>query len=118
MSHGLVCIFGDTIASGASTSVGVDLSRSWQSVNLQIGTMSTGVNLNVQATVASGSTYYTVYQPTINSATVATNSFVVSSGVGVGGGITPIPAGFRYMRFVGTGVVSGGVIFKVICSDL
>ena len=117
MSHGPLSVFSDSIASGASTSVGVDLARAWKTVWLQIGTMSTGVNLNVHAKQASSDSYYTVYHPCINSSTVTTNSFVISSGVGTGGGMVALPNGFQYMRFVGTGVVSGGVVFKVICSD-
>lgn len=117
MSHGPISVFTDTIASGASTSAGLNLTRAWKTVWLQVGTMSTGVNLNVHARVNTTADYYPIYHPAINSSTVTTNSFVVSAGVGTAGGMVPMPNGFQHMRFVGTGVVSGGVTFKVICSD-
>jgi hypothetical protein len=79
--------------------------------------MSTGVAINVQGKARSSDSYYSLYHPVINSSTVTTNSFVISAVVGDNGGIVPIPNGLQYIRFRGTGVVSGGVSFTVICSD-
>lgn len=112
-------VFSFTIASGASTSDAVDLGASaWSYVKVQVGTMSTAVNLNVQASVDGGSTFYTLFHPTINSATVATNPVVISQSVGANGGVCGIPAeGCNRLRFVGTAVVSGGVAIKVICAE-
>lgn len=117
MSHGPIAVYTDTIASGASTSAGINIARAWKTVWLQVGTMSTGVNLNVHGKATSSGDYYPVYHPAINSSTVTTNSFVVAASVGTLGGMVAMPSGFQYMRFVGTGVVSGGVTFKAICSD-
>lgn len=117
MSYGPLSVFYGTITSGASTTSDIVLDRSWKNVLLQVGTMSTGVNLTFQGKAQSADSYYYLFHPSINSSTVTNNQFVVSAGVGSGGGIVPIPNGLPFMRIVGTGVVSGGVSFKVICSD-
>jgi len=121
MSHGPYSVFtGITVASAASTSGEVDLSRAWKTVYLDIGTMSTGMAINIwaaHATTADGGTYRPVYHPTVNAATVLTNPFVISGVVGANGGCVPMPNGLRYFKVVLTGVVSGGALFKAICSD-
>ena len=121
MSHGPLSVFtGITVASGASTSGEVDLARAWKTVYLDIGTMSTGMAVGIwaaHALAADGGVYRPVYHPTINSATVATSQFLISGVVGTNGGTVPIPNGFRYFKVVLTGVVSGGALFKAICSD-
>ena len=119
MSHGPGSVFTPAaqVASAASTSGEFDLTRFWKTVYLDIGTMSTGMAINIHASVESGGTFRPVYHPTVNAATVATNPFVISGVVGTNGGIVPIPNGLRYFKVVLTGVVSGGAIFKAICSD-
>jgi hypothetical protein len=109
MSHGPQSVFGPyVIASGASTCSEIVFDRSWKSIYLQVGTMSTGVNLNVHAKGLSTNNYYTVFHPSINSSTVTNNPFVISAGVGSGGGVVPFPNGLPNVRVVGTGVISGG----------
>lgn len=111
-------IFRCVIASGASTSSGIDLTKDWQNVSLRVGTMSTGVNIALQNSDDGGVTYYYAFHPPINSATVVCNTFLVSAGVGSGGGIVPLPEhGLNYIRVVGTGVISGGCSFAIICSE-
>lgn len=118
MSYGPQSVFGPyIIASGASTCSEIALDRSWKNIFLQIGTMSTGVNLNIQGRNSLTTAYYTVFHPSINSSTVTNNPFIISGAVGSGGGIVPIPNGIPYLRPVGTGVISGGCSFYVICSD-
>lgn len=111
-------VFSFTIASGASTSDSVNLgSGAWKYVSVQVGTMSTAAAIGVQ-NAADGSTFYNVFHPTINSATVATPQVFIASGVGTNGGVAQIPvAGLNHVRFLATAVVSGGVAIKVICSD-
>lgn len=106
------------IASGASTSSDVVLGANrYGRIAVQVGTMSTAAAIGLQATV-DGTNYYNVFHPTINSATVATPAMYIASGVGTNGGVTVLPAGgYQQIRFVATAVVSGGVQFKVICSD-
>jgi hypothetical protein len=117
MSYGPLSVYYGTIASGASTTSDIVLDRSYKNVLLHVPTMSTGVNLKILGKAQSSDGYYVVYHPVMNSSTVGINEFVISSAVGSGGGIVPIPNGLPFMKIMGTGVVSGGVIFKVICSD-
>lgn len=110
-------IYTDQIASGASTSSGILFQGAYSRMQVQIPTMSTSTNMNIQHSVDGGTTWYNIFHPTINSATSATNLFVIASGVGTGGGVVPIAdTGYQQIRFVTGGVVAGGVIFKVVCS--
>jgi len=117
MSYGPISVFSVTsIASGASTSGEVNLGRAWKSVYLVCGTMSTAAQVQVFASPTSGGTFQQVYHSPINSATVATNAYLLTT-LGTSGGIAPVPAGFQFMKFATTAVVSGGVSLSVICSD-
>lgn len=116
MSHGAISVFTGAIASGAST-VSFDLGRAWNTVYAEVGTMSTAAAISVYGAGTAAGTYRQVYHPTINSATVVTNSFVVQSNVGTNGGTAPIPSGLRYIQLRASAVVSGGVSLSVICSD-
>lgn len=111
-------VFSFTIASGASTSDAVDLGGgAWKVVNVQVGTMSTAAAIGVQA-ASNGSTFYSVFHPTIASSTVGTPQVFIASGVGTNGGVCQVPlAGLNKVQFVATAVVSGGVAIKVICSE-
>lgn len=103
-----------TMVSGASTSTPLDLNTGWNVLLVQVSTMSTAAAISVQNSLDGGTTYYNVFQPSINSATVATPQYFIASGVGTNGGITQIPiAGLRQIQFLATAVVSGGVIFKI-----
>ncbi len=115
MSYAPISIFNATMASGAD-SASVNVAKSWGNVALQIGTMSTGVQLQQWASV-DGSSYYQVFSPQTNTATVANNAFLIVGSLGTNGAITPLIPGFQYYKLIGTGVVSGGVQFKLICSD-
>lgn len=110
--------FSDSIASGASTSAGITLGgANYGRIVVQVGTMSTAAAIGLQHTM-DNSSYYNVFHQTINSATVATPQVFIASGVGTNGGVTVLPvAGLQQIRFVASAVVSGGVQFKVICSD-
>lgn len=112
-------VYSFTIASGASTSEAIDLgAHGWSYVNVQVGTMSTAAAIALQNSVDGGTSYYYVYHPTIQSATVATPQVFIASGVGTNGGICQIPVqGLNNIKFVATAVVSGGVAIKVIGSD-
>lgn len=118
MSYGNLKTFPTVIvASGASTSSDVPLGgRAWSKIGVRIGTMSTGMQFMVQNT-NDGSNYYYVYNRSINSATVATVTFSVT-GI-ANGGVVPLPNDTPYgqIRFVLTGVVSGGCSFSVLASD-
>lgn len=115
MSYGPVNIFSTTIASGADSAI-VNVSKSWGYVALQVGTMSTAAQIAQWASV-DNSTFYQVFSPQVNTATVANNAFLIVSGIGTNGGVVPVIPGFQYYKFITSGVVSGGVQFKVICAD-
>lgn len=119
MSHGPGSVYSPAaqVASGASTSGEFDLTRYWKTVYLDIGSMSTGMAINIHAATESGGTFRPVYHPTVNAAATLTVPFVISGVVGANGGCVPIPNGLRFFKVVLTGVVSGGAIFKAICSD-
>ena len=120
MSYGSYKAFTVVAASGASTSSDVALGgRAWARYGVQVGTMSTGVNVAIQNSVDGGVTFYNVYHAPIQSASVATPQVIISSGVGTGGGYVPLPTyvSLQHVRFVGTGVVSGGVSYTIVCSD-
>lgn len=118
MSYGPIVVFPATIASGSATSSDVVLARGWKVINVQVGTMSTAAAISIQNSADEGSTYYNVFHNTIQSATVATPQVFIASGVGTNGGVAGVPVvGLNRIRFVSSAVVSGGVAFKVICSD-
>ena len=118
MSYGPIAVFSATIASGASTSDSIKLSRGWKNISVQVGTMSTAMAVAVQNSADGGSTYYNVFKEPVNSATVASYQLFIPSACGTNGSVLPVPLdGLNQIRFVGTAVVSGGCGFKVICSD-
>lgn len=117
MAYGLHSVYTDTILSGASTSSGIHFNAAFDDATVQITTMSTSAALNIQGSVDAGTTWWNVFHPTINSSTTATNLYTIASSVGTSGGIVPLPTtGFIRIRFLTTGVVSGGVGFKVVIS--
>lgn len=118
MSFGPLRVFSDSIASGASTSGGVDLVKAWSKVGIQVGTMSTAVSLSIQNSADGGSTFYQVYAPTVNTATVGVFPLAITQSVGANGGYVVFDGvALSYPRVVGTGVVSGGVSIKYVCLD-
>ena len=117
MSYGPYSIFSDSVASGASTSNGVDLKKAWSKIGIQVGTMSTSASFSFQNSVDNGTTFYNVYKPQENTLTSGIFPVSVSSGLGANGGMALIDANFSYPRVVFTGVVSGGVDIKYLCID-
>lgn len=117
MSYGPYSVFTDTVASGASTSGGIDLKKAWSSISLQVPTMSTAASLSIQNSVDGGSTFYQVYTPQINTSTVGVYPLSIGSGIGTNGGTVILGAPLSYPRVVCSGVVLGGVIFKILCVD-
>jgi hypothetical protein len=120
MAYGSIKTFSVVIASGASTSSGFALGgRPWARIGVQVGTMSTAAAIGIQNSVDGGTTYFNVFHPTVQSATVATPQLYIASGVGTNGGYCSLPPGtnLQNARFIATAVVSGGVSFNVLCSD-
>lgn len=85
---------------------------------VQVGTMSTSAAITMQHAVEGSSTYYNLFNEPSNSATVGTALLTIASSVGTNGGTVFLPhTGLNNIRFITTGVVSGGVQFTVMCSD-
>lgn len=104
------------IASGASTSSSVDL-RAYQSqVYVYVSTMSTQAAITVQDSPDGGTTFYNKFV-FANSSTTQANQVVIASGVGTNGGMIKLDGGGRYLRFLASAVVSGGVLIKVVGND-
>ena len=110
-------VFTDIVLSGASTSGGVDLKKSWRTISLQVPTMSTSASLNIQNSVDGGVTFYQVYRPQSNTSTVGVYPLSIGSGIGTNGGTVILDAPLCYPRVVCSGVVSGGVNFNILCID-
>jgi len=110
-------VFTLTVASGASTSDGVDLTKSWSRISLQVPTMTTAASLNIQNSMDKGTSFYQVYTPQVNTSTVGVYPLSIGSGIGTNGGTVIIDGPLSYPRVVCSGVVSGGVIFKLLCID-
>lgn len=105
-----------SIASGASSSGSADLGSYFNNVYVYVSTMSTAAAITVQDSPDAGTTFYNKFIYA-NSATTQANQIVIASGVGTNGGMLDLDAGCRYLRFLASAVVSGGVQFKVVGYD-
>lgn len=115
MTYGPVQVFTAGIASGASTSSHIDLGKSFSRISVNAITMSTGAMLTVYGSDSSDGTYGPVFEK-INSATSAYNSLTVGTATSGGWCQLDAPA-MRYIKFVTSAVVSGGVSITVVASD-
>ena len=116
MSFGHIQVFTATIASGAD-SAAMDLGgKSFSLYTVQIPTMSTSAEIAVQGS-ADGTTYYPCYQRPIATASTTNFGVVISSGIGSSGGLVNVPLYTRYVKFVASAAVAGGVIIKAFAHD-
>jgi len=119
MAYQLPVVYADTIASGTSTSSGINLTRSWEKVSVVIPTMSTSAQIVVQVSPNSGTSFFNLFAIVPNTATVQANAISIASGVGANGGVVELlgaGAAAPFLRFVASDTVGGGVGFKIICS--
>ncbi len=110
-------VYNDTIASGAATSTGISLQRAWAQIGVAVSTMSTSAAIALQMSTDGGTTFFPVFVPVPNTSSVQANAFSIASGVGISSGFVPLPCAIPHIRFVTTGVVSGGVSFKIVCQS-
>lgn len=115
MSSRCFTYFPCTIVSFATSSSEVDLGHAWKQVYLEVPTMTSNIQLHIQAAQTTGGTFRRIKHPTINSSTSSSNDYAISSGCS--NSIIPIPSGFRYIKVEATGVVSFSASFTVICGD-
>jgi hypothetical protein len=113
MGHGIYVVYNATIASGATLSSEIDLGRSFARV--MIDPTGAASEVRFQAAATSGGSYRQVYLPTVNTSTVGSNIWKVSSAIS--GGMIEAPPGLRYMKIETTAAVANGATLKLICSD-
>lgn len=120
MAYGPAKVFSAVVvASGASTSSALNLAKVYERLSVKVGSMSTAMVTQLQASVDGGTTYQDVYTM-VNSAVTQVNALRIGNSMAANGGIVPLPVGalpYSNIRFVLTGVVSGGVSFTVIAND-
>jgi hypothetical protein len=105
------------ITSGASTSSYIDIGgRYCQKLALHYVTMSTGAMVTVYGCDTAAGTYLPISAQVPGTATVAYNNLTVATSVSGGWGMFDGPP-HRYLRFITSAVVSGGVSFTVIGND-
>lgn len=116
MAHGPVQVFHVGITSGASTSSSLDLGgKSFSQWAATYVTMSTGAELSVYGS-HDNSTFKPVYER-VNTAPVQHQAIVVGTATSGSWAMFRETPPFRYVQFVASAVVSGGVSISVMCSD-
>lgn len=104
-------------ASGASTSSSIDLGgRYCKKLALHYVTMSTGAMVTVLGSDSLTGTFLPISAQVPGTATVAYNNLTVATTVSGGWGVFDGPP-HRYLQFITSAVVSGGVSFTVIGND-
>lgn len=115
MSYGPKQVFSVGTASGASTSSSMDLGdKSFTKLALTYVTMSTGAMVTVYG--SSDNSTFKVVNERVNTAPVQHQSLTVATSTSGSWCMLDAPP-FRYLQFVTSAVVSGGVSFTVIASD-
>lgn len=114
MSYGPVQAFPMVMVSGASLTPAADVGKAFESVYLEIPTMTSNTALFLQAS-GDNVTYRRVQLPLINTSTVGSNDFQILSSVT--NRMVQIPAGFRFWKIETTATVDNGCTFKIICRD-
>ena len=104
------------IASGASTASVADLGCYRENIYVYVSTMSTQAAIQVQDSPDMGTTFYNKFVM-VNSSTTQAVPVIIASGVGTSGGMIKVLGGGRYLRFMASAVVSGGVLIKVVGND-
>lgn len=115
MPHGPKQVFSTTIASGASTSTHIDMgNKSFRQMSVYYGTMSTGAALTVYGSTDAAS-FYPVHER-VNTAPVQYQALTVATSTSGAWAVFQAPP-FRYVKFVASAVVSGGVVLSVVADD-
>lgn len=113
MSWGPKQVFSCGIASGASTSSYIDLGDyGLRTLAVNAVTMSTGAAITVYGCDTSTGTYYPVHER-VNTAPVQYQSLTVATTTSGGWAVFDAPP-FRYLQFITSAVVSGGVSLTIL----
>jgi hypothetical protein len=117
MPYGPTQVWTCGAASGASTSSYIDLGgKSYSKLALNAVTMSTGAMITVYGCSTADGTYGPVYERIQNTSTVGYQALTIATTTSGGWGVFNAPP-FRYLQFVTSAVVSGGVSYTVIAND-
>lgn len=116
MSYGPYQVFYTGTASGASTSSSLDLGgKSYTRIAVNYVTMSTGALVSIWGSDSETGTYRPIVER-VNSGTAQYNAVTVpTSTSGSWAVIDAVP--FRYVKFITSAVVSGGVSYTVLAYD-
>lgn len=109
-----------TIAAGATLTAEIDLGGSWNTVYLEIPTLTSNSQHHIQAAFANsaaGGTYRRVYHPPINSATSSSTPFAISSQST--NCLVPIPGGLRFVKIETTASVASSTdtVYRLFAGD-
>lgn len=117
MAYGPIQVFYTGIASGASTSSYIDLGgKSYARFAVNAVTMSTGAQLALWGCDTASGTYFPIRERDLNTSTSGYQTMIVPTGTsGAWAVFNPPP--FRYVEFIASAVVSGGVSITVLASD-
>ena len=114
--YGLVQSFFVGTASGASTSSYLDTGgRPFSQMAVHINSMSTGAEVTVYASDAKDGTYQPVKVMEPGTAAAGYNNLVIGTATSGGWAVIPAPP-HRYLQFITSAVVSGGVSFTVVAN--
>ncbi len=117
MTYGPIKVFTCGIASGASTSSYIDLGgKSFGRLAVNTNSMSTTAQLAVWGCDTATGTFFPILERVQNTASSGYNTFVVPTSTSGAWAVFEAPP-FRYIEFISSAVVSGGVSITVIGSD-
>lgn len=117
MSWGPKQIFTTTIASGASTSATLDFGdKSFSQFAVKYATMSTGAQLSIWGCDTPTGTFGVIHER-VNTAPVQHQALTIATSVSGLQWACFQGLPFRYVQFVASAVVSGGVALTVLAGD-
>ncbi len=116
MSYGPCQVFYAGTASGASTSSYVDLGgKSYTKLAVNYVTMSTGAAVTLYGAASSDGTFLPVHER-VNTAPVQYQALTIATTTSGAWACVEAPP-FRYVKFITSAVVSGGVSYTVLAFD-
>lgn len=116
MSYGPKQVFTVGIASGASTSSYIDFGdKAYTKMAINVVTMSTGALINILGSQTATGTYLPVMER-VNTAPVQHQALTIATSTS-GNWVMFDAIPLRYMEFITSAVVSGGVSFTVVIQD-
>jgi hypothetical protein len=104
-----------TFASGATSSGGVDLTKAYQKVMLEMPSATT-FNLYVRGS-GDGTKYKRLYHNPADNDAVVTAVEITSATAGANGAIVGVPQWTRYMQLEAGTAVANGATYYFICID-